>query len=112
MFPVTVERDTPTNELGDCFACVADNLPDSFFVAETGAGVQRVLDMFEFAVDGIGNGRDPTLGPVRRPGTQLFLRQDRNARVWCKMQRRRESRGTAADDQHVVPVSIAHTGFR
>ena len=76
---VTVERDAPANELGNGFARMTHDVPDGFFATQTRAGVQRVLHVFVFAVDGVGDGGDAALRPVGGTGVEFVFREHRDA---------------------------------
>ncbi len=75
---VAVERNAPANELSDGFARMTDHVPDGLLATQTRAGVQRVLHVFVFAVDGVDDGGDAALCPVGRTGVEFVLGEYRD----------------------------------
>ena len=101
MAGLDIEPRSPGDQLLDPAGGLADDHFDDLFVAQTGPGGERVLDVVLEAVLGIGDAGDAALGvgAVRLPQAVLGDDQDGQSRV--DRRGRPQSGQPAPNDQHV-----------
>ncbi len=102
---IFVEIDAPTDQLFNLRRGFPDDLFNYRFIAQAGARVERIGNMFFEIVPRIGNGSDPALRIKRIGIFQRIFRNDGDFSMSGNFQRITHPRNTGSYDQKIICIN-------
>jgi len=93
-----IEVDQPVNALG----ATLDGIADGLFIAQSGTGLQGVLDMGVVGVGLADDAGNAALGPIGGAAFELAFAGNGDFAVWSQLQSGGQASSATADNQDVM----------